>query len=437
VIETGQREALYPKLSGGRRRGLSESEVAANQRMRLRGAVIEAVATRGCDRLTGVELCRLAGVSKHTLYEHFPDGVAGCLRATCESVIGHTAGELSASVRAGDDWQQRVELVLVTVGATLAAYPKGARLVLFDAFDAPLVVLEAINDGAGLFEELLGDCFFDAPAGEDPPPLLLKGIVLGCAHVARAHLLSGREAELPECAPALATWARACCAAPTAARHGSSRRVPSPVPGAAITAAITAAAADGSRSERLWLLGACARLVGEEGHEALTPSRITAAAGLPRGALRKHFEGPSECLIAAYELICRGLLTRALAAAGRGAESRSSTEVGRIVARLTHELAADPLLTRLAFAEILSQGTAGVAAQTHLLEDFSRALHGAGRQQPCRADALALSAATGAIWGLIGHLAVSGRAARLPANASVITRLALAGAIKEPCGQAA
>ena len=45
--------------------------VAAIQRERLRGAVIHAVATGGYRATSTRELCRLAGVSKRTLYERF------------------------------------------------------------------------------------------------------------------------------------------------------------------------------------------------------------------------------------------------------------------------------------------------------------------------------------------------------------------------------
>ena len=72
--------------------GPSREQVAADQRARLRGAVVEAVARHGCAKLSGDELCKLAGVSKHTLYEHYGDGVTGCLVDACEQLARRAVG---------------------------------------------------------------------------------------------------------------------------------------------------------------------------------------------------------------------------------------------------------------------------------------------------------------------------------------------------------
>ena len=57
---------------------MEAEEVARNQRGRLQGAMVEAVARHGFWDTTLRELVSLAGVSKSTFYEHF-DGQAGLL----------------------------------------------------------------------------------------------------------------------------------------------------------------------------------------------------------------------------------------------------------------------------------------------------------------------------------------------------------------------
>lgn len=59
---------LYRQLRP-RPHGLGKDEVEQNQRARLCGATIEAVAARGYDATGVAELSRLAGVSKRTFYE--------------------------------------------------------------------------------------------------------------------------------------------------------------------------------------------------------------------------------------------------------------------------------------------------------------------------------------------------------------------------------
>src|ERR1700693_220322 len=68
-----QIEPLYVKLPGGRRgaHGLSKDEVAADQRRRLRGAMIDAVDRHGYHKTTAREVCQLAGVSERAFYELF------------------------------------------------------------------------------------------------------------------------------------------------------------------------------------------------------------------------------------------------------------------------------------------------------------------------------------------------------------------------------
>ena len=78
--------ALYPKLHPGPHAVAAES-VASNQRARLYGAMIELVAARGYEASTVAELCALAGVSKRTLYERFPDGKQQCFLATYDIIV--------------------------------------------------------------------------------------------------------------------------------------------------------------------------------------------------------------------------------------------------------------------------------------------------------------------------------------------------------------
>jgi AcrR family transcriptional regulator len=76
---------LYPKLRP-RPNGPPHEQIVANQRYRLCGAMIAAVAAHGYARTSVAQLCRLAGVSKRTFYEQFEDK-QDCFLASVESCI--------------------------------------------------------------------------------------------------------------------------------------------------------------------------------------------------------------------------------------------------------------------------------------------------------------------------------------------------------------
>ena len=75
----GQSEALYGKLRPGP--GRSPSDVAAHQRMRIHGAMVEIAGEQGYEAVTVRGLTRTAGVSSRTFYERF-EGKEECFLET-------------------------------------------------------------------------------------------------------------------------------------------------------------------------------------------------------------------------------------------------------------------------------------------------------------------------------------------------------------------
>ncbi|MFI5168317.1 MAG: TetR/AcrR family transcriptional regulator [Thermoanaerobaculales bacterium] len=189
--------ALYPKLHPGPHSVAPES-VASNQRARLYGAMIELVAARGYEASTVAELCALAGVSKRTLYERFPDGKQQCFLATYDIIVRRAEMHILAGVRCafGVGPLERLRGVVEAFAREVAAYPNAARLVVVEAAGAGPEVRAHTERTRRLVERVI--CW-SLCAGHDAPalsPLTVKRFVADGTWLVRARLRDGRTSEL-------------------------------------------------------------------------------------------------------------------------------------------------------------------------------------------------------------------------------------------------
>lgn len=115
-----------PKLARGRH-PLTQQAVSESQRMRLLQAVASVVAQKGYAAATVADVIALAGVSRRTFYEFFPN-IEDCYLAAYE----HGMRQLFASIQAAvarlpkDDWRQRTRRALEAYLGELATLPDAA-----------------------------------------------------------------------------------------------------------------------------------------------------------------------------------------------------------------------------------------------------------------------------------------------------------------------
>ncbi|HEY2216171.1 MAG TPA: helix-turn-helix domain-containing protein, partial [Solirubrobacteraceae bacterium] len=91
---------LYERLPHGPHR-LGTEEVIRNQRTRMHGAMIEAVAANGYEGTSVKQVVSLAGVSRRSFYEQFANKQE-CFLATYDVIAGRGAGRVSAAYRAAN-----------------------------------------------------------------------------------------------------------------------------------------------------------------------------------------------------------------------------------------------------------------------------------------------------------------------------------------------
>ncbi len=391
---------------------LTEEQVAADQRRRLYGAMIELVAERGYAAASTRELARLACMSKQDMYKRFPNKESYFV-ATCEMIVARAIERVGAAYAGEEDWQQRLRCAFGALAAEVVEQPKAARLALSEVFGAGPAGLERLEETRSVFEAIVG-ASFQAPA---LPPMIVKGIVRGVERIIRQRLLSGREHELPALADELLAWTLSYHS-PTLAELSQAQQTLAPTGGVS---------RQQSRDLRIHLLRMAAQMAAAGGWEELTPARIASYAEIPtRQARELCGEDPRQCFLDALEL----LSNEALICAGQAARRTRDRPAGvhLAITALMQRLARDQTPCQLAFVEIFKLGPSAIPHREALLATFRQTLTTALPKDQ-RPAPLAAEAIVGAIWGIIHHHVTHGKTRQLPALAGQVSYLALAPAI--------
>ncbi len=407
----------YRKLRPAR--GRSAPKVAAHQRARIHGAMIELVADNGYDTVTVRELVGRAGVSTRAFYQQF-DSKEDCLLSTYDVLIGRTARHIAAAYEGGYDWRGRLRLAFVAVAREVAEDPRAARFVLVEAPGVGPEALDRLGHASEVFGAMLQRCFARAPEAIELPPLLIRGMVAGLTRVLRAYLLEGRESDLPGLAEGMLEWA--LCIRSEAfleLDHTASTAIAVPANGDAPGGIDRKAFGD----DRALILSAAARLGASEGYGELSIPRIRAAAGVSRKSFDAHFEGVKDCFLDALELRTGQALVDA---ASQGAGGRGwPAGVHRTVTALCAHVARDPERARAVFVEVFAAGPDGVRRRVRFVTNVAEFLIASAPAEQ-RPTQLAAETSVGAIWGILHHQIVTENTQRLLGVAPTLSYLVLA-----------
>lgn len=162
------------------RHGLPREFVKANQRRRLLAAALDVFGRRGYAEASIAEVIRLAGVSRHTYYDHFADKEA-CLLATHDAAVDWLTDRLSDSLAAGEGWARGVVEVVGSLADHLSEDRRLARLLTVEMPCAGAAArarhdadIDRLADGLAPGHATVGPSA-DLPAGLDR--LLVAGAV--------------------------------------------------------------------------------------------------------------------------------------------------------------------------------------------------------------------------------------------------------------------
>jgi AcrR family transcriptional regulator len=245
-----------------------------------------------------------------------------------------------------------------------------------------------------------------------------RGVIGGCAAVARERLQHGGSEAAAEGLLALQPWVRSYCGAAAPPTHNTR-----PVAETTHTAVALARLRAESRAPRVRLLRAVAKLSAGGGAAAVTPAGVGRLSGLGEAAFHAHFRDGHEALLACLDAATRHALGVVLesfqAAPTWPAAVRAS------VYTLVSLLASGPEFAEMA---VLAAPAAGAEAREHLalrVEAFTAMIEpgfSLAAAPPARVTATALA---GGVWALVRGELAAGRGVWLPALSTELTGFVL------------
>jgi AcrR family transcriptional regulator len=398
-----QLTSLYQRLPHGPN-GMERSEVERNQRSRLFGAMIEAVARKGYQRTTVANVIALAGVSRRAFYELFPNKEE-CFLGTYDIVIAQQRRRVLAAWLSTHGWENRMRASCASLLGGIVRSPKAPRLVLVDSLGIGPGVRERMQLAGFIFERVVSTAFSVAPEDVVFPQLTPRAAACGVRHLAFLRMLERRQRELPGLTDEVMAWINSYRMPADERLRTLSlcapRRMP-PMPAAFLSG-------DGRRAR---VLGSVVHLTLDEGYPALTDPQIAQFAGVSTEAFHREFANKEECFLAVLDEFVAEMLDT-VAPAMNDADSWADGVCCAIDAFVYHLIAHQALL-RIAFIDLFEVGPAMVERLTQCVGAFTAMLTNCGPVAE-HAPLIAQEAVTGALWGIISSLVQNNRLARLPA----------------------
>ncbi|HXB15777.1 MAG TPA: TetR/AcrR family transcriptional regulator [Solirubrobacteraceae bacterium] len=407
---------LYKRLPRGPHR-LGRRAVAQNQRVRIHGAMVQAVADVGYEAVSIRLLIALAGVSRRSFYEQFTDKQE-CFLETFDLLVREQVRlSRAACAHTSGGSERKLAAALARTAAIASGDRAAASLVLVDAqaLGAPGVL--RMRAAGAAWERLLrarlaGTALAPAPAGTSAAVTLggLQGIL-----AARLHEPGPLPRDL--LAEQLGWWAlapKAPVSGPLARRlarllRQGSRRV-----------AATAGPRSAAGGTRELLLACALRLAARHPVAVLSAAQIADEAGVPLESFFELFADRDDCIATALERAGEELLSIAAPAAVAGEDWAGALRA--TLGELLEHLAAHPLQTR---ALVVLAPCAGAESRRRALRVERELAAALNAHVPDRAE-LAGEALVGAIYHLLRCHLADRRLAALPGAGEHLALFALA-----------
>jgi AcrR family transcriptional regulator len=417
-----QPSPLYKRLPHGPHR-LEREEVVRNQRIRIHGAMVEAVAADGYEGTSVKQVIGLAGVSRRSFYEQFANKQE-CLLATFDLLVGDTvrrAGE--AYLATGGPLEERLRAALAEFAEPVTRNRKAAGLVIAETPVAGLPGLMRLRHATARCERMLLQSFSGSPESGPLPIPIVRGIAGGlhgamwmCLHEERRMGTAQLTEEMLEWT--LRFYTPAALGMAELIREHVIRSLGA---GAAGRRA-RQAAVPRDPDERRRLMDCSLRLAAVEDLRELTAPQIADEAEVSMDAFFELFETKEECFLGALDMLAEELLD---VTSDEGLVSADwPRAVRRAVGELMRYLADRPHYAQAIAAEAFVAGPGAVSRNLDLAKALATLLtEGAPGEPPGR---LTLEGVGGAIWHTVRCQVASGRIQLLPALSDYLAYVVLA-----------
>ncbi len=441
---------LYQRLPRGPHH-LGREEVVRHQRLRMHGAMVEAVAASGYAGVSVKQVIALAGVSRRVFYEQFANKQE-CFLATFDLIAIRAIKRIGRAYRASTgDLRQRMAGAFAEFINELVTNARGASLAIVEAQTVGAPGLFHLRRTLKVFEQMLASSFVHSPEAAELPTPIVRGIVGGVYEAVSLRLREGRAEELPGLTDELVRWTllfhtssmprmSACLAERARAFSAEAEPVPLVLGLGHRIYGIRGSEILPVAREGLWngcddrgeydmpqqcrerLLRTVLNLTALGGYHELSAPQIFEAADVRGEVFFELFAGEEECFLAAFEEISYELLRTVadpdLVSAGW------PYAVRRVIGGLMGLLATRPVYARMIAVEAPGAGPKVLAQNFKLAYSIATLLtEGASRKAHSQ---LALEGVAGAIWYTIGCQVESSQTHLLPTLADYLVYVVLA-----------
>jgi TetR/AcrR family transcriptional regulator len=388
---------------------MGPDEVAENQRRRMYGAMIEAVATNGYGRTSVKQVVTLAGVSRRAFYEQFANKQE-CFLATLDLIAGQAMDSIAMTYRSTEGTlEQRLGAALTTFAEVVQRNPKGSRLMLVDAPSAGPAGWERLTETLTTFEERFAASFSGAPDAAPLPEPVARAIVGGLRRATFVRLLEERTDEMPGLVGHMLSWTLV---------FKTDR--PSPL-GVHLRALPVDTRLD-SEDDRARVLRRALELAALEGYGNLTPMRIADEAGVSIDTFFDLFDDMESCFLAAIEKL--GGEVREIVSDPGLASNEWPAAVRRALDALMRYFAARPAYTQTVATGVFAMGQRAVDLGAELACEVAAKLTAGAPGPPL--TGLAQEGIEGAIWHTIYCQTANDGTGALPELSDYLTYVVLA-----------
>ena len=396
---------IYKRLPHGPHR-LERDEVVRHQRARIHGAMIEAVALGGYERTSVKQVIGLAGVSRRSFYEQFPNRQE-CFLATFDLLATRGIRAMAESHLATDgDFAERLDAGFRAACAKIEQAPKAASLVLAEAQTAGGAGTLRVHRSLTACEPLLARAFASSPDAVCPPAPIVRAIT-GGLHGALAHAVRARDpvAGAAGLAEQLTAWTILFAVRPAETEELLATRLRTRMRQISLASAHRDGETGASDDERTQILQEALRLAALYDYRELSAPQIADGACVSIDAFLELFATREECYLAALDMVSEKLLEVLADVERSGAEWSSAVRIA--MAGLLSCLGEHPAYARAVAQSAFAAGSVPAARAQELLEAIAARLIARAPATP--GAGLALQGIAGALLHTIRAQVVDGR----------------------------
>lgn len=397
----------YFKLKPGP--GRSAQDVRCHQQARIHSAMVDVVAERGYDAATVRRLAQRAGVSTRTFYQHY-SSKEECFLRTQKLIARRWLERVAASQEADCDGEMRLWLGARALLQAWVEWPVAARLMFVDAWAASPGTLARSRHS---IRAIAAKCIGPDVDGSGTVSLVAAAGIAGLAAMMRSRLIRGESIEIED---ELLEWVASC-----SSLAACEVLVPGPIQQIASSNVDVEDETPAPGGDRALLVSAVSKLAATEHIEALTPKKISDAAGVSRRKFHSAFSSLDDCVIAAVEWRTHKIVNRV-------SQHCNSSFVQLIDAHraanlLCDQISGDAALANLCFGQIEQAGALQLYGQERMAEMI-------GPLIPGEPAGIASEASAFSILDLLHSEVTSRRTVRFGATVPALACLLLAPAIK-------